>query len=178
MKHAITGAINSGKSYFAREIKKRLPYQIIEVDDIRRHILWVSEKKEHVELRENLGNYFSLPTLGKAHNLNREVFTHKIFESSENLYNYSLISTPIIQKYIENIQEENSFLVWVFILEEEYYKLCNGLVIDIISPNKVNDSFLFQRSLIQNSSLFKRKKNPDIIFNQGSDIDSFIKRYL
>lgn len=178
MKHAITGAINSGKSYFAREVKRRLNCQIIEVDDIRRHILWVSEKKEHIELREKLGDYFSLPTLGESHKLNREIFTHKIFENAENLYNYSLIATPVIQKYIENIQEENSFLVWVFILEEEYNKLCNGLVIDIISPTKINDNFLFQRSLIQNSNLFTRKQNPDITFKQGSDIDSFIKRHL
>lgn len=180
MKHAITGSINSGKSYFANEIKKRMNFQIIEVDDIRRHILWNSIDSEHVFLRKNLADLFSLPVIGMHALMNREIFTHKIFESPENLYNYSQVATPVIKNYINKIQKNDSFLVWVYILEEGYDDLCNGKVVEVCSEltNYTSTKLIEYRSNIQSSSLFIRKRQADIKYNKTIDIDMFIRNYL
>ena len=177
MKHAITGAINSGKTYFANELQKRMDYQIIEVDDVRRHLLWDSTEKNHVLLREFLSDEFQISTSGNYKFLNREELTNKIFARPENLKQYSLIATPFIKEHILTIQKNKSFLVWVFILEENYDEMCDGKIIEVIDSNPIASDFLKQRDVIQKNALFKRKREADIEYHR-TNVDNFIRNYL
>lgn len=179
MKHGITGKINVGKSFFASQIKKIMQYQVIEVDDIRRHILWTSVKKEHIEMRQSLANFFGMIVSSDECWLNQEILTTKIFSNSENLYAYSSIATPLIKKYVENIQEKNSFLVWALLLEEGYDSLCDGKIIEVIdTTNRGHDNDVIKMRLERQVHFPATPiRTPDVVYNH-TDIKDFIRKNL
>lgn len=176
MKHGITGLINTGKTTLANKLALILDYKIIEVDDVRREILWNSKDNKHVRLRKDLAEIFKLNTYSQYHWINRELFTKEIFKNPESLYNYSLIATPTIKEYINLKQEDNSFIVWVYLLEEGYDSFINGKIIEVV--NIINDSndLIKSRKIIQINSLFKRNKEADIQYHHNDDINILIER--
>lgn len=179
MKHGITGRISVGKSFFASQLKRWMHCQIIEVDDIRRHILWKSVQKEHVEMRQSLSNFFGLKLMSDECWLNQEILTTKIFQSPENLCAYSAIATPVIKKYIENIQDKDSFLVWALLLEEGYDSLCNGKIIEVVDKTNRNQANEFLRTRLESQINFPIKpiRKADVIYDHSNLMD-FIRKNL
>lgn len=175
----ITGAINSGKSWLGyRLLNYYKNISLIEIDDIRRYILWFSTEKEHILLRQELAALFNIKTATSFHWLNRKIFTDYLFLNEINLSNYSTIVTPHIHKFttdiINNSKQSIFFIIWVYLLEENYDKLINKDIIMIENEKVKYNDFLNHRYDIQKKALNTLKK-ADIIFNHEYDIQSFFK---
>lgn len=118
----ITGALGSGKSTLAHKIKTNNPhYHIIEVDDLRRYVLWESLEEEHLSLREQLCHAFHLPVF------DRVIFTDLIFSSIENLSLYRSIMTPVLKNMVQQhiTQYNYCIVVWAYLIEEQYVDMVN-----------------------------------------------------
>ena len=188
----IAGSLGSGKTTFAKSLTQYFskPIHIIEIDDIRRYLLWFSVEKEHIELREKLGRFFNLKTVEDEHWLNRETFTQIIFSSQHLLTAFSKIVTPFIKNHIQRMLRENKkqdvFLVWNYLVEESYTEFVNEFVIlvdtktDIILErlDQQNDTAfetLSQRLALQPSiesriQILKTKSIPFVVFNNDEDL--------
>lgn len=189
----IAGALGSGKTTLAKSLPQYFsnPIQVIEIDDVRRYILWFSVEKEHIELREKLGRVFNVKTVGDEHWLNRETFTHLIFSSSKLLSSFSKIMTPFIKNHIDRMLSENKdhqdvFLVWNYLIEESYTDFVNQFIIlidtktDIILDrlekeqdnafNTISQRLALQPSIESRIHTLKENNIPFVIFNNDDDL--------
>lgn len=169
----ITGDIASGKSYLSLLLKSHLPrINIIEIDDIRRYILWYSVENEHIEIRKKLAILFEEKTYSNFFWINRITFTTKLFSHSSYLSLFSKIMTPLIQEYIKHHyfkQNSINVIVWVFLLEEHYDNLLNGEII-LTNFKSIKDNNLKNREKIQ-KELFQRNLNKiTFIFNNNEQL--------
>lgn len=121
----LSGGLASGKSYLASKLdayltSKHIPVKRIELDSIRRYILWESMASEHVRLRKELADSFHL-TLENTF-LNRQRFTNLIFISSGNLDQYRQIVKPVFKSEVVKSINPDSFNIfeWTYIEEEGY----------------------------------------------------------
>lgn len=131
--YGITGAMGAGKSTISQALKFYWvePLHIIELDVIRRYMLWVSTEAEHINLRKDLAASLSLISKSEKHWLNRENFTNLIFSSKEKLEVYSKIATPILKKKVQQeiSQHKNVLIEWAYLIEEQYTSFINKKVI-------------------------------------------------
>lgn len=133
----ITGIMGSGKSTLSKEISKFWPkerhgLQVIELDDVRRYILWHSIEPEHCELRKNLSEHFGFSIKDKYNWLDRVEFTVKIFSTAKDLEQYSFIATPVLKRFVQkqiNSFGGDSIVAWSYMIEESYNDLVNGSII-------------------------------------------------
>lgn len=175
----ITGEIGIGKSTLADALNKnhQLPIHILELDEIRRHILWESEHPKHVDLRKKLAQAFHLPVQTEQAWLNREDFTVQIFSSPESLRLYSILATPVIYSDIHiHFHGKYDVLVWTHLIEEGYDDLCD-FIIEVKSHTPVErDSFLEYRFEIQ-KQVFQpvETKKQVITYYRNDDLNALIK---
>lgn len=189
----IAGSLGAGKTTLAKSLTQYFsnPIHVIEVDDIRRYILWFSVESEHIQLRKKLGNFFQINTVEEEHWLNREAFTHLIFSSEQLLNSFSQIATPIIKKHIHRMLKENDdyqdiFLVWNYLVEEHYTDFVNQFVIlmdtqpniilerlekqDDKALNTISQRLALQPSIESRIQILKEKDIPFVVFNNDEDL--------
>ena len=129
----ITGRMGSGKTTLACGLQRcwATPLQIFEVDALRRHALWSSESRHHVQLRQQLAAAFRLPTETDKCWMERERFTQLIFSTRELFEQCRTIVTPVLQLDLRSSvpSGHDSVIVWAYLVEEEYDRLLDGPVL-------------------------------------------------
>lgn len=169
----ITGDISSGKSHLSLLLKSHLPFvNIIEIDDIRRYILWHSVEPTHISIRKELSTLFSEKTHSHFYWMNRETFTQKLFSSSYFLSLFSKKMTPIIKEYIKHHYFKKNtvnVIVWVFLLEENYNELLNGEII-LTQFNSQKNINVIHRQLVQKELFQRDLKRITFIFENNLDL--------
>ncbi len=165
----ITGIMGAGKSFFANsfdtiynEYKNKI--NIIEIDDIRRNLLWKSKELNALKLRQEIINQFSI---GHDENLffNRELFTGYLFSNIELINKFNKLCKPYFIEEIKSSMCENkvNFLIWVNLIEENYLGLLNHIVfIDVteekwLKRNSYNLELFQLRLKFQNNSNIKKE---------------------
>lgn len=130
--YGLTGVMGAGKSTISSILKQLfLNYSknlhIIEVDQIRRYILWESIEKNHILVQKKISNFFNSQNKNNHKIINRATFSSFIFKNHENMEIFSLLVTPYIKKEIETIISKNndSIIVWSYLLEEQYSMFLN-----------------------------------------------------
>lgn len=198
----ITGILGAGKSTLAKKMvpnwtKQYRSLEIIEVDDIRRYALWVSNESTHADMRKELGKAFNLSTGSLQYWLNRKELTDKIFEKKENLELFSKITTPVFKRDVEKKIKSNNLdkaIVWAMLLEEGYDNLINSVIM-LVNTSMVNVEKRIQKDSIdeaksrikmcpdfsQKLQLCKTKKYPYMIVDNNIEIgnlDIYINQIL
>lgn len=131
----ITGIIGSGKSFFVNSILKKYDPNIIEVDDIRRNLLWYSLSDLALNLRKTLINAFLITHYDENFFFDRTTFTHYIFSHASILARFNRICFPYFKKEIESlfIPDKLNLLVWVNLIEDNYYVLVDHIVLVVVT---------------------------------------------
>lgn len=140
--YGITGSLGVGKSSLAKELRYHWNcihdsyLYIIELDDIRRYVLWESIDNEHVALRIELAKLFSLTPRTEYAWLERSEFTRILFSSKKKLQDYSLIATPVLKAYVQKEIKKHPYclLVWAYLIEEDYLSLINKFTLLVNTP--------------------------------------------
>lgn len=149
----ITGVMGAGKSYFAKNIFKGTPYDydinIIEIDDIRRDLLWESNQPLAKNLRQEIIKNFNILEYDECFLFDRVKFTQYIFSNEEILKKMNFLCKEFFIQEIKNKCKEDkiNLLIWVNLIEENYLNIINSIIfIDI------NEALWIKRN--KNNSLF------------------------
>lgn len=149
----ITGVMGAGKSYFAKNIFKGTPYDydinIIEIDDIRRDLLWESNQPLAKNLRQEIIKNFNILEYDECFLFDRVKFTQYIFSNEEILKKMNFLCKEFFIQEIKNKCKEDkiNLLIWVNLIEENYLDIINSIIfIDI------NEALWIKRN--KNNSLF------------------------
>lgn len=178
----ITGVMGAGKSYFANNFSKYYPehkeINIIEIDEIRRKLLWKSNSSLAIDLRKKIISEFSILNYDEKFLFNREIFTNYIFSDKKILDKFNEICKDFFVKEIKNNYEKEklNLLVWVNLIEEEYFKLVNSIIyVDIneVTWSKRNNELIcksrldFQTDIKKKKELLKMLNINYKVFNNG-----------
>lgn len=124
----ISGIIGSGKSYISNKIKEKYQANLIEIDDVRRYLLWKSTDNLAYELREQLNIYFKL----NYDNLmfHRKEFSDFIFSEQNILDDFNLICVPYFKSYIQSqlLTNQLNLITWVNLVEDNYVDLLDYII--------------------------------------------------
>lgn len=161
----ITGIIGAGKSFLSHKLKSQYHANIIEIDDIRRDMLWQSLSQDSVNLRKELIKEFHITTYNKNYFFDRTNFTKKIFSSEIILQKFNSLCKPYFCTSIKERIKTNSLncIVWVNLIEDYYVDLIEHLVfIDIsehqwLKYNQNNLTFMLERYNMQTEMIEKKK---------------------
>ena len=147
----ISGVIGSGKSFISDKIKEKYQANLIEIDDVRRYLLWKSTDNLAYELREKLNIYFKL----NYDNLmfHRQEFSEFIFSEQKILDDFNLICVPYFKTYIQSILLPNqlNLITWVNLVEDNYIDL-----LDYIIFINISEKTWTKRNLSQLEMIIKR----------------------
>lgn len=155
----ITGIIGSGKSFLSQLLKNECNANIIEIDDIRRELLWSSLSLLAVNLRKEIIKNCNIKIFDNNFFFNRESFTNYIFKDINTLHRFNDMCIPYFKEEIKNRIELDQIncIVWVNLIEESYLDLMNYLIILNISEeqwinnNKEDINLLLKRREKQNT---------------------------
>lgn len=161
----VTGIIGAGKSFVAERIKQQYDANIIELDDIRRDMLWYSLSPEAYNLRKSIIEKFSINSYDAHYFFDRENFTKFIFSDEYMLRQFNLLC---VNYFLDNIRKKIlpnklNCVVWVNLIEENYLQLIDYLIfVDIsekqwLQNNQNNFSLIQQRYNKQTHSDNKKK---------------------
>lgn len=119
---AIIGGISSGKTTFCKKIKNK-KHSIIEVDDVRRYVLWSSLEQKHINVRKYIVHKLHINHFDNNFFFDRTSFTKEIFEDKNKLF---LINQLVKKEVFCKVQKEERknkkvFIVWSFMLEDNYF---------------------------------------------------------
>lgn len=147
----ITGIIGAGKSFVAEKIKRQYQANIIELDDIRRDMLWHSLTIEAVNLRKELIKEFSIKNYDNNYFFDRDSFTTFIFSNEDILKKFNLLC---VSYFLDNIREKIvqhtlNCIVWVNLIEENYLPFIDYVIFVDISQEKWQKNNHNNLSLIQ-----------------------------
>lgn len=159
----ITGIIGSGKSFLSKRLEINNNANIIEIDEIRRNLLWYSLSLLAIDLRKEIIKQFNIGVFDNNYFFNRKKFTEYIFSDIENLKKFNQLCIPYFKEEIKNkiIENKLNCIVWVNLIEERYLELLEYLIILNITEekwhnnNKKDIDLLLKRREKQNS--FKSK---------------------
>ncbi|EKD66131.1 MAG: hypothetical protein ACD_49C00064G0034 [uncultured bacterium (gcode 4)] len=134
--------IASGKTYFCNNLinfllDKDIPTRLIEVDSIRRYILYISKEPHHYNIRTKLIQAFWMNE-NKNNFLNPSSFWKIIFSKSENMKKYRELVNPEIINIIHqkiNILDGIILVEWAMLIEDWMLSLVDNNVI-LLNSNK------------------------------------------
>lgn len=131
----ITGTIGAGKSFLAQSFSHLYPQyenriNVIEIDNIRRNLLWESLNALALDLRLKLIKTFNISHYDKNLFFNRKDFTEYIFSHTDILQQFNQLCKPFFIQEINQLRKEDkvNLLVWVNIIEENYLPLLDFLI--------------------------------------------------
>ncbi len=148
----VTGIMGAGKSYFAQKMLS-CEHHIIEIDDIRRELLWSSMNIHAIELRKTIIENFNLKNYDQKFFFDRASFTEYIFSQKYILKNFNCLCKPFFIQEIFQQYDRNkiNLLVWSHLIEDDYIQLLNSIIfIDIHLDkwkkiNPIHDSLFSSR---------------------------------
>lgn len=156
----ITGTIGAGKSFLAQSFSLLYPQyenriNVIEIDNIRRNLLWESLSALALDLRLKLIKTFNISHYDKNLFFNRKDFTEYIFSHTDILQQFNQLCKPFFIQEINQLRKEDkvNLLVWVNLIEENYLPL-----LDFIIFVDVTEKTWLQRNLNDLESLQTRIK--------------------
>lgn len=156
----ITGTIGAGKSFLAQSFSILYPQyenriNVIEIDNIRRNLLWESLSALALDLRLKLIKTFNISHYDKNLFFNRKDFTEYIFSHTDILQQFNQLCKPFFIQEINQLRKEDkvNLLVWVNLIEENYLPL-----LDFIIFVDVTEKTWLQRNLNDLESLQTRIK--------------------
>lgn len=131
----ITGVIGSGKSFFANSLKNTYDANIIELDHIRRHLLWSSYSSLAISLRKKLIHMFNIDKYDAFFFFNREQFTNIIFSNIDILNEFNKICFPYFKEEINNhfIENKLNVLIWANLIEDDYHTFLEHVILITVS---------------------------------------------
>lgn len=134
----ITGVIGSGKTFLSNYLQSYYQANIIEIDTIRRDMLWSSLSQSSIQLRQELIQEFSIKDYNFQWFFDRTRFTQFIFSNIHLLNKFNAICQPYFKDSIRNqlIPEQLNCIVWVNLIEDNYLDMINYLVYVNISQDK------------------------------------------
>lgn len=133
----ITGSLGSGKTFIS---KKLFGNNFIEVDDVRRKLLWNSNDNNSIELRKLLIKELRLEIIDDNYNFNRILYTNVVFSSLENLELTNKIITPYIKDSI--VKSEIKNINWAYFIEDGYCDLIDCIYIVHTSKNTIKNRLI------------------------------------
>jgi len=147
----ISGIIGSGKSYISNKIKEKYQANLIEIDDVRRFLLWQSMDELSCKLREDINIYFNLDYDNLM--FHRKEFSDFIFSEKKKLDDFNLICVPYFKTYIQSILLPNqlNLITWVNLVEDNYIDL-----LDYIIFINISEKTWTKRNLSQLEMIIKR----------------------
>lgn len=160
----ITGIIGCGKSFLAHYLCSLYEANIIEIDDIRRNMLWSSLSAESVNLRKALIKEFYIQDYDCQFFFDRESFTDFIFSDIQILKNFNSICQSYFKKTIKKnlLPNRLNCIVWVNLIEDNYVDMIEHIVYVDISHKRWSD-FNKENLIIQKRLNFQldceKKKN-------------------
>lgn len=136
----ITGVIGSGKSFLSHYLKSYYQANIIEIDTIRRDMLWNSFSSQSVQLRKELTEEFCIEKYDSQYFFDRTSFTQFIFSNIHFLNKFNVICKPYFKEAIKNllISERLNCVVWVNLIEDDYLDMIEYMIYVNISQDKWN----------------------------------------
>lgn len=132
----IAWGISCGKTTFCKRFSKYLkllniPHQIIQVDNIRRNILYKSKEESHYKVRTALKK--SLNIAHSEYNFfDQSTFWKNIFSSKKKMEIYKEFINPEIILCIKNIIEKANWIIlieWAMFVEDWMLALTNNNII-------------------------------------------------
>lgn len=156
----ITGTIGAGKSYLANsfsviytQYEDRI--NVIEIDDIRRNLLWSSTDPLALDFRETLIKSFRISEYDNELFFNRNLFTDYIFSHTDTLQKFNELCKPFFIEEVKNFKKEDkvNLLVWVNLIEDNYLP-----ILDFLIFVDVTEKVWLQRNINDLESLQKRIK--------------------
>lgn len=160
--YGVTGLMGAGKSSVARMLGSQIKdSNIIEIDDIRRELLWGVSANQN--LQEEISNQFGLSV--KNFESQRTKLSDRVFDNKENLKKYANTLFPYIAAEIEKQMNlfTHTLLVWAYLAEDGYLNYVNQTVFlvhthnDIIKSRNKFDVDTEKRILVQSSFEEKRE---------------------
>lgn len=144
----ISGIIGSGKSYVSQHLQKVYQANLIEIDDVRRFLLWQSTDELSCKLREEITIYFNLDYDNLM--FHRQEFSDFIFSEKKILDDFNLICVPYFKTYVQSILLPNqlNLITWVNLIEDNYIDLLDYIVFINISENTWKQRNLYQLEMI------------------------------
>ena len=131
--YGFTGVMGSGKSTIALVLKDIflnyfIDLHIIEIDIIRRYILWESTEKNHILIQRQIAKTFNFKDTNHLEILDRNNLSSCIFKNKNNMAQFSLLITPYIKDEIKKIisNHDNNLIVWSYLVEEKYDEFLNN----------------------------------------------------
>lgn len=161
----ITGIIGSGKTFLSELLKHSHKANIIEVDNIRRSMLWHSLSIDSINLRKDIIHQFSIDKYDENYFFDRSSFTQLIFSNVNILQKFNLLCRPYFYKNIKDniLDDVLNCIVWVNLIEDDYLDLIEHLLfIDIsqqqwLTYNINNLDFISQRYNMQTDIINKKQ---------------------
>lgn len=134
----ITGVIGSGKTFLSNYLQSYCQANIIEIDTIRRDMLWSSLSQSSIQLRQELIQEFSIEYYDFQLFFDRIRFTQLIFSNIHLLNKFNAICQPYFKDSIRNqlIPEQLNCIVWVNLIEDDYLDMIEYLIYVNISQDK------------------------------------------
>ena len=108
----ITGTIGAGKSFLAQSFSLLYPQyenriNVIEIDNIRRNLLWESLSALALDLRLKLIKTFNISHYDKNLFFNRKDFTEYIFSHTDILQQFNQLCKPFFIQEINQLRKED-----------------------------------------------------------------------
>ncbi len=144
MKIGITGNLGSGKSTFAKQLFLQNQHMILEMDDVRRDILWNIHSNENILFRKKISEDLNISLRDEI--LDRQELEHYIFSSSQNRAQFNSYFYPIISDIIQT--HDDIIFCWTYLLEENYLRLLEHVFILKNRKLEFND-FISNRQKIE-----------------------------
>lgn len=170
----ITGNISSGKTFACRQFQKiaaeqKMEFHLLEVDQIRRDILYFSKDKTYAGLRKKLIKKLELKS-DKDFSIHGEILGNKIFFDKEAMNFYRKTINPVILTNLKKKLNPLSGIIlieWAMLVEDGLLPVINDAVVmftcrDQVRKNRLIDtdlppSQLSRRLAYQGSESAKKK---------------------
>jgi dephospho-CoA kinase len=135
----ITGGMGTGKSTLAALLGGRRLCRVVEVDDLRRHALWVSDDPRHAAMRGRLALALGLAASGPGHALDRASVAERAFSSRDALEAFGDVTAPTLREDAAAASAGEGppvAIVWSRLAEDGYLGLIGGPVAVVTCPQE------------------------------------------
>lgn len=173
----ITGVIGSGKTFLAQYLQSCYQANIIEIDDIRRNMLWISLSQQSIQLRKELIQAFSIEQYDSDFFFDRKNFTHFIFSDIALLSQFNSICQPYFKEVIKSqfLSQQLNCIIWVNLIEDNYLDMIDYMIFIDILQHKwelfnqqqilVKERFTMQLDFLSKKRLLNNLLIPYEVFN-------------
>jgi pantetheine-phosphate adenylyltransferase len=155
----VTGIMGSGKSWVADQLveysqDKEIKVHNIELDDIAKEILYISEKPSHIKLREQVKEKFG--------SLDKKVIAKRIFSNQEDLdFMNEIVRKPLLIEIRSRMKKLEGviFINAAILVEYNFLNFVNNNIILVSTEDSVRFANLKEHRGIDKSVAQKRISN-------------------